>query len=214
MEPNRTAKQNKPVFVRHRLYIHPLRGSSYIGGGHQRVRPSFSSPEFSMTLNHTPHQALSLSPPSEIIPSKPVLVRPVLSLESPPVAFEDYPPLPREPRAGVFVPGYSISTHVFPAAWPRCPSSPFAPPLADMATPMNKEAIAKLVQCLSEKKEAQERGQDSRPLNKNVLWTVANRIVKDTPSKGSRRGLTLIFLHGIGAHKEVRSFVSYHANCS
>lgn len=158
-----------------------------------------------MTLNRSTRQAVSLSPPSRVIPSKSVPIRPVLSLESPPVVLEDYPLLPCEPRAGVFVPGYSISTHVFPAAWPRCPSSHFTPPPAEMTAPMTKVAIAKLVQCLSEKKENQERGQDSRPLNKNVLWTVANRVVKNTPSQGLRRGLTLIFLHGIGAHKEVCS---------
>ncbi|KAF9460392.1 Alpha/Beta hydrolase protein [Collybia nuda] len=154
-----------------------------------------------MSLQHSTRWPVVLSPPAHIAPSKFMQTRPVLPLESPPVILEDYPSLPREPRSGTFVPGYSISTHVFPAAWPRCPSSHFAPPM-EMTASLSKEAAAEMILHLSATKETQERGKDPRPANRNILWTVANRVVRNTSSQGLGNGLTLIFLHGIGTHKE------------
>jgi hypothetical protein len=141
-------------------------------------------------------------PPSQIIPcdAKPL---PFLPLEEPPISLEEYPRLDTHPRGNFSIPGYSVSTHVFPAAWPRCPSTAFIPPSARNAIvcPRDKDAIATLVKDLALVKEAQEAGRDERTLNRNVLWTVANRIYSTSPKRDSK-GLTLVLLHGIGSHKE------------
>lgn len=54
--------------------------------------------------------------------------RTLLPLEPSPVLLEDYPCLPCPPRSESFAPGYEITTHVFPSAYPRFPSSPCTPP--------------------------------------------------------------------------------------
>lgn len=143
-----------------------------------------------------------LSVPSKVLPCKSVAFRSLLPLEPCPVTINSYPSLPSGLRTGQFVPGYTISTHIFPAAYPRCPSSEWSPPSAENYVPESKEHVQSIVHSLAQKKETQEEGKDARNPNRNVLWTVGNRIVNTSPR--TSEGLTLIFLHGIGAHKEAR----------
>ena len=170
-----------------------------------------SSLHLSSTLSILPPLSFStmttskpLSPPSKIIPWRPVYPSKLAPLEPPSANTNAYPFLPSPARSGSFCPGYNISTHIFPAAFPRCPSDLLVRPSVSNAAPETKEHVAELVRRLAALKESQEQGNDTRKSRREMLWTVANRIVRAcTPSGPSGPpGLTLIFLHGIGAHKE------------
>ena len=75
-------------------------------------------------------------------------------------------------------------------------------PTAESGTKEETKArVQRTVELLSSLKEAQEQGRDTRPPMRKVFWTVANRFVHK--SRPRNPGLTLVLLHGIGAHKEV-----------
>lgn len=130
-------------------------------------------------------------------------------LQQSPVLLDDYPSLPcsESSRCGLFASGYEISTHVFPAAYPRCPSSPWSPPSYPATPAKSKQWAQETAEFIAARKENQELGHDTRPLNNSVVWSIANRISRtsrrDAKITGTRPGLTFILLHGIGAHKEV-----------
>lgn len=138
---------------------------------------------------------------AEIVSHRSVHPRQVLTpLQPPPTNINTYPALPST-RNSTFTEKYSISTHLFPAAYPRCPADVWtAPPEVELKDQKN-EQIRQTVEFLSSLKEAQEQGRDTRPPMRKVFWTVANRYVHNSSSTSP--GLTLVFLHGIGAHKEV-----------
>ncbi|PCH38982.1 hypothetical protein WOLCODRAFT_21287 [Wolfiporia cocos MD-104 SS10] len=148
----------------------------------------------------------ALEQPTTIIPFKtinPRAINTVLALELPPVEPSDYPILTTSSSQPRSLADYCVSTHLFPAAFPRCPSDawvrrPRPEPQEDADA--KKRRIAREVECLSLVKEAQEQGRDTRPPRREVLWMVANRYVRELrPARGT--GLTLVFLHGIGAFK-------------
>lgn len=151
-------------------------------------------------MSSKPGQYSSLPKPSETMDWVSVNPRCLTPLEAPPVKLSEYPELPSS-RLSAFYPGYSVSTHVFPAAFPRCPSDVWIPPPVNESRVEKKERITSTVAFLSSIKEAQEQGRDQRQPSREMLWTVANRYAKTTRTESA--GLTLIFLHGIGAHKEV-----------
>jgi hypothetical protein len=145
----------------------------------------------------------SLLPPTQRTYSKTVHPRQALEpLKSPPVQLDNYPALPSPARDPAFTSGYTVSTHVFPAAFPRCPSSQWVPPPEQESKDEKRKRIAKTVATYAALKERQERNQDTRLPHREVLWTVANRYVRNARSV-TTPGLTLVFLHCIGSHKEV-----------
>lgn len=152
----------------------------------------------------------SLSAPDNTLPSfsiKPRRFRAGLTtFECPPVVVNNYPALPVASRDGALSYGYSISTHILPAAYPRSASAVWEPlPLEE---PVNdrKQRIKNTVQHISDRKEAQERGDYVGKPRGEILWTVANRYVKNDFA-GATEGLTVVLLHGIGTHKEVSGII-------
>lgn len=145
----------------------------------------------------------SLRQPSaaETLPHRSVHPRRLAPLEPPPVRLRDYPIIPSS-RSPTFLQDWVVSTHVFPAAYPRCPSDLWIAPPHVETKEQQKERIQKTVARLSERKESQEKGEDTRPSRREVLWTVANRYTPKLPQQRSN-GLTVVMLHGIGCHKEV-----------
>ncbi|OSD08149.1 alpha beta-hydrolase [Trametes coccinea BRFM310] len=144
----------------------------------------------------------SLRQPSavEIIPHRPIQPRRLDPLEAPPVSLQNYPALDVPVRGFAPAEGWGVSTHLFPAAFPRCPSDVWVAPPSHETREEQKTRIVATVTRLSALKEAQEAGRDSRPSRGEVLWMVANRY---TPKHAPRHfGLTLVLLHGIGCHKE------------
>ena len=142
----------------------------------------------------------------DLIPSQTIHPRHTLApLEPPPVQIEDYPSIGVK-RQSEFEPGYTVSTHVFPAAYPRCKSEKWVPPPAYESKQEKKDRIQERVRRFAALKEAQERGEDTRPDRGEVHWMVAKRYVRDACS--TKPGLTLVLSHCIGAHKEVRPVVS------
>ena len=142
----------------------------------------------------------TLPRPATTKPWKTVNPRRLAPLEPPPVTLADYPALPCPPRDPSFCPGYRVTTHVFPAAFPRCPSDPWVPPRPGQFA--SKESATAEVRHLSSLKIAQEEDRDPRPPRREVLWTVANRYVRTLPTRTP--GLTIVMLHYYGGHKEVR----------
>ncbi|KAI8985021.1 Alpha/beta hydrolase family-domain-containing protein [Trametes punicea] len=150
--------------------------------------------------NFPPYDSLRQPSFVEIIPHRSVGPRRLAPLEPPPVTPQQYPAFTTPIRD--FVPGndWSVSTHVFPAAYPRCPSDTLVAPPPHETREKQKERIAHTVSRFSALKEAQEEGKDARPSRREVLWTVANRYISKHQAQSP--GLTLILLHGIGCHKE------------
>ncbi|KAI9063517.1 alpha beta-hydrolase [Trametes sanguinea] len=136
----------------------------------------------------------------EITRHRSVHTRRLASLEAPPVILRDYPTLDAPARESALAESWGVTTHVFPAAFPRCPSDVWVAPPAHETREEQKTRIAATVARLSTLKEAQEADTDSRPSRREVLWMVANRYAPKEPSRPS--GLTLVLLHGIGCHKE------------
>ena len=139
--------------------------------------------------------------PQDFIPYASVNPRRLARLEPPPVLIRDYPALPCT-RPPPFVPSYEVTTHVLPAAFPRAPSEPWTPPPPHETSAQKKERIRRSVDTFSALKVRQEQGRDPRPSRREVLWSVANRYV--CTARRATPGLTLVMMHGIGAHKEVR----------
>ncbi|KAI0827059.1 Alpha/beta hydrolase family-domain-containing protein [Trametes gibbosa] len=142
--------------------------------------------------------------PVELTPHRSVHPRPLAPLETPPVRLHEYPPV-AHPRSAHFLDGWSVSTHVLPAAFPRLPtdiwSASAAPPAPNETQEQAKQRIQTTVARLDVLKRTQERGEDRRPCRREVLWTVANRYTPTTPPVHGG-GLTMVLLHGIGCHKE------------
>ncbi|KAH9852495.1 alpha beta-hydrolase [Lenzites betulinus] len=141
--------------------------------------------------------------PVEITPHRTVNPRPLAPLAAPPVRPHDYPAV-AHPRGAPFRTGWAVSTHVLPAAFPRAPTAVWsesaAPPPEVETTEQAKARITATVARIDALKRAQERNEDTRPVRNEVLWSVANRYVPTTPP--AQGGLTMVFLHGIGCHKE------------
>ena len=149
-----------------------------------------------------PSELLSLRQPSraETVSHTSVHPRRLTPLEPPPTYCNDYPKIPstRDPS---FTQDYTVSTHLFPAAFPRCPADVWTQPPKVETKEETKARVQRTVELLSSLKEAQEQDRDTRPPMRKVFWTVANRYVHK--SRPRNPGLTLVLLHGIGAHKEV-----------
>lgn len=146
------------------------------------------------------------------------------SLPLPPNVLANPPALPSPTRDPDFADGYTLTTHIIPAAYPRIPSSKWtvlndAPP--DIAPRNEREAwaterAAQLLKKRSDLKLAQVDEEKGSPKDSNgdsdsgsVLWSVVNRYARTKPPKDSRDfGLTVIACHANGLHKEVGSVCS------
>lgn len=148
-----------------------------------------------------PHASLARPSTAAVVPHRSVHPRRLAALEPPPVTLGNYPLLPHS-RNGYFFADFHVQTHVFPAAFPRCPSGIWSPPPLRESPEERKRRIHEVVALSSALKEAQEQSRDSRVPLRQVYWTVANRYFRRSCPTTS--GLTLVFLHGIGGHKEVR----------
>lgn len=166
----------------------------------------FLTHHISSTFSHFVTMA-SISPPSKVIPSVTVHPRRLGVLEPPPVQLSDYPPLPHLSRRDPFFDcHYTVSTHILSAAYPRAASALWDPPPAIESDDERNKRIKITIAQMSKRKEAQERGEAVGEPRGEVLFSVVNRytrIKEQTNRPGS--ALTLVLLHGIGAHKEVSS---------
>lgn len=123
----------------------------------------------------------------------------------PPPQQPSLPPLPSPPREPAFDAPYSLSTHLFPAAFLRTTRDvPVPAPPPPSAGKEERKAILLKT------------GQELRSMRRSsvtqghpkVLWNCANRYVR-VGLDPSKRGITLLFAHANGFPKEVIALRSY-----
>ncbi|EIW79730.1 hypothetical protein CONPUDRAFT_74086 [Coniophora puteana RWD-64-598 SS2] len=146
-------------------------------------------------IPETPHPWRTVSPRRTMAPLVP-----------PPISTSDYPPLPLlgAPSSSFSpppLPGYIVSTHVLPAAYPRTASSKWAPPPVNQTKTEQHARAESDLQRLITLKESQEHGTLSVPPRGEVLFNTVN-CYRPTRQRSSSRPITLLLLHGIGLHKE------------
>ena len=133
------------------------------------------------------------------IPSLNFISPPSLTL-SPPLSVPSRPSALQTPFAAF--PSWAVTTHVFPAASPRC-RQPLQTAIPSGAPRVGKEAA----EAAKEEVFERQRGQSLSPSKEaeQPLWITVNRYRPTTKSevKGKGRGLTLVLAHANGLHKEV-----------
>jgi hypothetical protein len=128
---------------------------------------------------------------------------------SPPPWTEHLPALPSPPRTPAFSKGlldaYSLSTHIFPAAYPRTtppvpvPSVPSPDlPFKERKAGLNKAVAETLALRADYEADKLPQDGDARP-----LWICVNRYTR-RKSKTTGKGITLVLSHSNGFMKEVR----------
>jgi len=116
------------------------------------------------------------------------------------------PTLPSPPRSSQFGKHFTLSSHIFSAAFPRTPFGPAPASFPEGGTKEEREArIGDAVSDLTRKKLAYERGELNPSLRGERLWIVVNRYVRNGLSPRSR-GITIVAAHANGLHKEVGVF--------
>lgn len=149
------------------------------------------------------------------------------NLPLPPQALQSPPTLPCPPRALEFVPGYILTTHLVPAAYPRYSyldprkNDPAYTEILNDAPPPSASKAAREAWALGRTRQLRERRnriEEKRdPLappetllrpddNGPVLWNVLNRYARIGPPRDKRDfGLTVVVCHANGLHKEART---------
>ena len=168
---------------------------------------SSSIPRPSVPIHLPPHPTRSLRDIPSVLPK-----------------LDSYPALPSPPRSPHFVPGYSVTTHIIPASYPR---QSFREPRRYS----NLESISSLPPPAKSKSERQAWANDTgyklgrkrasilkqRIENQHpevlgeseespVMWNVINRYARIRPAQEKNDiGITVIVAHASGFHKEVSS---------
>ncbi|CAA7268776.1 unnamed protein product [Cyclocybe aegerita] len=131
---------------------------------------------------------------------EPVEPRKPLPIYPPPEPLESPPALPSPPRKPIFDAPYTLSTHIFPAAYLRStrlvPEPPSPPSNASKAE--RKRVIAEALRQLTALRTS--RVTEGYP---RLLWNCVNRYVKNGLNESNRTGATLFFVHANGFPKEI-----------
>ena len=159
------------------------------------------------TVDGPKGSATVVSRPGHTIPWTTVRPQRLASLQPPPCRLADYPRVSSRRRHPQFdAQGrFSVSTHIFPAAYPRNKSSgtwQWNPPPPE--TKDKRKYVAREVSLMASRKEAMESRQFIPGNRDEVLYMVANRYVP-RHRKHQSDGVTLVLVHGAGVHKEVCS---------
>ncbi|KAG6841357.1 hypothetical protein C0991_011900 [Blastosporella zonata] len=136
-------------------------------------------------------------PPAFTWPS--ILPRKLLPVFPPPEPLS-LPSLPSPPRKPIFNAPYTLSTHIFPAAYLRTTTfvSPPSSPPGSATKPERQAAADTIVRELKDLRTSLEpRG------TKQILWNCANRYVRDGLDGERANGVTLFFAHANGFPKEI-----------
>ncbi|KAF8523020.1 Alpha/beta hydrolase family-domain-containing protein [Gautieria morchelliformis] len=144
--------------------------------------------------------------PSSIHPAVLVNPRPLAPSQEP--SFPSpLPQLPSPIRDPNFNSSYTLTTHLYPSAYPHAPSSPFPRALyAEDPGETNESRIARQKALLHElwlKNGARVNNVGRKDPESQILWNVVNRFVRRNLGKApGREGLTLFLAHPNGLHKE------------
>ena len=149
-------------------------------------------------------------PPSTWLP---VATRPLLPFHPPPESLTRPPPsLPSPSREPAFDAPYTLSTHLFPAAFLRTAAHVPVP----QRPPQNASKEERLEFCKGTLKELRDLRVTMDPQGvPQVLWNCVNRYVRrEGLMKTSTRGVTLFFAHANGFPKEVIECLWYFGGIS
>ncbi|KIJ50140.1 hypothetical protein M422DRAFT_160172 [Sphaerobolus stellatus SS14] len=148
----------------------------------------------------------SYPPPkaSELHTSVEITPRSLKPLSIPPLP-NTLPPLPSAPRNPSFASNYTLTTHLYPSAYPHAPSTPLPrSAYANRPNETKEERVTRqraLVDELFEINKAQHAGLIPQKANPDVFWSVINRFVRK--DAGQRRNrITLFLAHANGFPKE------------
>ncbi|KIJ47504.1 hypothetical protein M422DRAFT_248927 [Sphaerobolus stellatus SS14] len=103
-----------------------LRAKSIIRKLTYSSRPSSLDPHFLSRQSHKRNMSYPSYPPpksSELHPSVEITPRSLKPLLTPPLP-NTLPPLPSAPRNPSFASNYTLTTHLYPSAYPHTPSTP------------------------------------------------------------------------------------------
>jgi hypothetical protein len=136
----------------------------------------------------------------------------LVALSTPPSHKQALPLLPSPARTPAFsdhvLSSYSLSTHIFPAAFPRSTPPIQAPVLntSKAAPEVRKAEVKKAVASILESRICYGRGDFEQERDTRVLWICVNRYVRACEAGVSEggEGLTLIMSQANGFPKEVR----------
>ncbi|VDB85735.1 unnamed protein product [Peniophora sp. CBMAI 1063] len=121
------------------------------------------------------------------------------------------PALPSPVRDPSTIPGFELTTHILPAAYPRCSPDtplPWASPPPNESREARKLRVTRMTKEVMDAKEMYERGcsEKANVGSEDVHWTVVNRYARRTTGgekwTGRRGGVTLFCVHPLGQHKE------------
>lgn len=103
------------------------------------------------------------------------------------------------------MPGWTVTSHILPAAWPRAPT-PLAPmDDADVELKSRGQRASHFMQLAKELQRRRNAWDEHAlafdTLADDMLWIVANRYSRERSSPG---GVTVVAVHAAGMHKEVR----------
>ncbi|KAF9508581.1 hypothetical protein BS47DRAFT_1302619 [Hydnum rufescens UP504] len=166
----------------------------------------------------------SIPRPSPLPNYRPFPIRRLRNLPTALPTFESYPPLPSPPRSPDFIPGYSVTTHIIPASYPRqsfleprryphVEPVPFAPPPPEEKRKRQAWAVdtgAKLrgkraaLLKLRTENHGSEVKKDPQESTGPIFWNVINRYARiGAPKDRKAIGITVLVSHANGFHKEV-----------
>lgn len=99
------------------------------------------------------------------------------------------------------MPGWTLTQHIFPAAWPRAPA-PLAPMDEDVGELKRSERAAHFMRTAKEMQQRRNAWNEHAlafdTLADDTLWVVANRYTRQRASPG---GITVVAVHAAGMHK-------------
>lgn len=146
--------------------------------------------------------------PSTIHPTVIVNPRPLAPLYEPP-SPHFLPQLPSPTRDPSFNCAYTLTTHLYPSAYPHAPSSPLPPSAyADIPDETKAARVARKKALLHElwmRNVSMVNGAGRREANPKVFWNVVNRFARKNLGGEHEKcvGITLFIAHANGFHKEV-----------
>ncbi|KAF8502420.1 Alpha/Beta hydrolase protein [Hysterangium stoloniferum] len=142
--------------------------------------------------------------PSEIHPDIGILPRSLDPLLPPPLSTP-LPSLPSPKRDPSFTSSYTLTTHLYPSAFPHVPSTPLPRSSYSDVPGETKEQRLKrqesLLHELWEQSCAMVEGKITQSTNRPVLWNVVNRFVRNMV-ENYNGGVILFIAHANGFNKE------------
>jgi hypothetical protein len=162
------------------------------------------------------HPPVSYPRPASTTVWESIQPRPLPPFSPPPHSSLVFPQLPSPSRQPLFSSPYILTTHVFPAAYPRItPDFPLPPTLPVTANKLERKDLATENAKMLLKRADQHADAEIGPGSRKVLWNCVNRYVRENLDRQNQPGgLTLFFAHANGFPKEVQNIYTLYMQTS